>query len=338
MAKITKIYAEGRKAPFQVMWREDGKRYSRFFEDEAAREAFIMTNSYLETEQFGALMKMSKDTVTDVAKIEKMRGEISFREIWAFWAKHHKTQDMITVWNACDSYIRNMRHTGRPESHVVRVRRILEQFCDDFGDALLDHITRKELENWINSLNYGAGTKRNYKAIIRTAWSYFEQNDFITRNIAVNLKSEHVLRGEIQILSVDDAEKLLRANENVDPEICGLMAIGMFAGMRSSAIARIDYGEIKFDTKAIHTPAEKTKIKRRHIIEGLPDNLWAWLERTPETAFNMNERQFKKRRENAYRRAGLLVNSQDVKRLEKEGKRAKLKLPPHNAFRHMMMP
>lgn len=252
MAKITKKYEATRKAPFRVLWREKGTRHSRFFETEEARDAFIQMHSFLEEERFGALIKMSKDTITDIAKIDQMRGEISFREIWAFWAKHHKTQDMITVWNACDSYIRDMRATGKPESHVVRVRRILEQFCTDFGDALLDHITRKELETWINNLPYGAGTKRNYRAIIRTSWTYFEQNDWLTRNVATNLKSEKVIRGEIEILTVEEAEKLLRANEKVDPEICGLMAIGLFAGMRSSAISRIDYNHLQQCPEPVH--------------------------------------------------------------------------------------
>ena len=334
MATITKKYCEDRKAPYQVLWRENGKRYSRFFESEESREEFISLHGFLENEQFESLLKMSKESITDVAKIEQLRGEITFREIWSFWAKHHKTQNMIKTWDACDAYIRNLREVGRPESHIVRVRRILEQFCVNFGDTYLDHITRKELENWIRLIPYGAGTKRNYKQIIRTAWTYFEQSDWLTRNIASNLQSEKVIRGEVEILTVDEAEKLLRANEKVDPEVCGLMAIGLFAGMRSSAISRIDYNELHFDTKSIHTPAEKTKIKRRHIIEGLPDNLWAWLEKTPQSAFTWCERKFKKRREIAYRRAGLLVNAQDVKRLAKKGIKAKLKLPPHNAFRH----
>lgn len=334
MATITKKYCETRKAPFQVLWRENGMRYSRFFESEESRDEFIELHGFLEGDLFESLLKMSKDTITDVAKIEQMRGEVSFKELWSFWAKHHKAQNMITTWNACDAYIRDMRIQGKPESHVVRVRRILEQFCADFGDDFLESITRKELENWINSIPFGAGTKRNYKAIIRTAWSYFERNDWITHNIAAKLQSEKIIRGEIEILTVEEAEQLLRANEHVDPEICGLMAIGLFAGMRSSAISRIDYSELHFDTKSIHTPAEKTKIKRRHIIEGLPENLWAWLERTPKTAFEMCERKFKKRREMAYRRAGLLVNAEDVKRLAKQGIKAEKKLPPHNAFRH----
>lgn len=49
-------------------------------------------HSFLESGQFEVLMKMSKQTVTEVAKIEARRGEISFREIWMFWTKHHKLE------------------------------------------------------------------------------------------------------------------------------------------------------------------------------------------------------------------------------------------------------
>lgn len=334
MAKITKKYHASRKAPFEVLWRENGKRYSRFFETESSRDAFIEMHSFLEEDQFEALMRMPKESINDVARIEALRGEVPFREIWAFWAKHHKTQNMITVWNACDSYIRDMVKNQKPQSHVVRVRRILELFCEEFADKFLEHITRKELESWLDRLPFAGQTKQNYKAILRTAWSYFEQNDWITKNVATNLKSEKVIRGEIEVLTVEETEQLLRANEHIDPEVCGLMALGLFAGMRSSAISRVEFSEINFDDKNITTPAHKTKIGKRNILEGLPDNLWHWLKRTPPSAFDWCERKFKKRREIAYRRAGLLINAEDVKKLAEKGIKAKLKLPPHNAFRH----
>ena len=92
MAKITKKYHPDRKSPYQVLWREDGKKYSRFFESEKTRDEFVEMYSFLESGQFEVLMKMSKQTVTEVAKIEARRGEISFREIWTFWAKHHKLE------------------------------------------------------------------------------------------------------------------------------------------------------------------------------------------------------------------------------------------------------
>lgn len=79
--------------------------------------------------------------------------------------------------------------------------------------------------------------------------------------------------GEIGILTVEETERLFRANEKIDPEVCGLMALGLFAGMRTSAIPRVEYEEIRM-RQGILTPAEKTKKNRRNYIENLPDNFW----------------------------------------------------------------
>ena len=78
-------------------------------------------------------------------------------------------------------------------------------------------------------------TKKNYRSTLRAAWGYFERKDYIQKNIAVSLECPKIEEEEIKFLSVPEVEQLLRANEKVDPEICGLMALGLFAGMRSSA-------------------------------------------------------------------------------------------------------
>jgi len=155
------------------------------------------------------------------------------------------------------------------------------------------------------------------------------------------VRTPDVVTPEPGILKVEEMEKLFRANETVDPEVCGLLALGAFAGMRSSAVSNVDYQEIDFAQRGIHTPAEKTKKRRRQWIEGLPENLWAWLERTPPEAFKMSHRQFMHRRSEALKRAGLLIEADDIayrnrKREEKGLNRVKWKpkCPPKNCFRH----
>ena len=99
--------------------------------------------------------------------------------------------------------------------------------------------------------------------------------------------------------------------------------------MRASAIERLSHGEIKLEEWAILTPAEKTKKRRRNYIEGLPENLWLWLERNPASAFKLTSRQITKRREKAFIRAGLLVTAA----MARKDKIAK-KSPPKNCLRH----
>ena len=47
-------------------------------------------------------------------------------------------------------------------------------------------------------------------------------------------------------MKVDEVERLFWANENVDPEVCGLITLGIFAGMRTSAVARVEYNLLVF--------------------------------------------------------------------------------------------
>ncbi len=334
MGKITKTYHANRRSPFQVSWIEKGKRISRFFDTEDARDEFLKEYSFLENQSFQGLMSIDSTAIADIARIETLRGTTSYRELWEFWAKHHQNRVVMKLWDACDAYLRDMIQNEKANTeHIRHVRRILEALVEVFGERLVEDVAREELEKWLSSLPYSPVTKRNYRSTLCASWNWFEKHNLIDKNIAKSLDCPAVDMGEIGFLSVAETEQLMRANEKIDPEICGLMALGLFAGMRTSAIARVAFEEISM-RKGILTPAEKTKKKRRDYIENLPDNLWAWLERTPQTAFGWCERKFKKRRESAFRRAGLLVNAQDVKRLAEKGVKAKLKLPPHNAFRH----
>ena len=100
-------------------------------------------------------------------------------------------QIVLTLWDACDEYLRDMRKAekAKPE-HIRHVRRVFE------------------------------------------------------KNIAKGLELPKIEMGEIGILTVEETERLFRANEKIDPEVCGLMALGLFAGMRTSAIPRVEYNEI----------------------------------------------------------------------------------------------
>ena len=333
MATITKTYHQGRKSPFQASWTIERKRYSKFFGSEDEREQFIL-NIPNEGEEAFSLFKLSQSTIRDIAKIEKERGEVLFSEIWDFWKRNHKTQISMPLWDAANAYIHDLQNSDKCKEYVGHAIRILTTLCDSYGDMQITAITRRHLEDWIRDLPYGAVTKKNYRSTVRACWGYFERQEWIERNIATRLHSERIVREEIEFLTVEETEKLLRANETKDPEVCGLIALGFFAGMRTSAICRVAYDEINFERKGILTPASKTKKKRRNYIENLPDNLWEWLERTPPSAFGWAERKWKKRRETALRRAGLLVNSADVKRLAKADIKAQVKLPPKNALRH----
>jgi integrase len=211
----------------------------------------------------------------------------------------------------------------------------------EFGNRMVREFTADDIRDYLFGLPYGAVTIKNKRTYFQSSFGWWEQQGWLSTNPLKRVESPPVADKEPEILTVAQTRALFRANERIDPEICGLLALGAFAGMRSSAIARIDYGEIDFKQRGILTPAEKTKKKRRQWIEDLPDNLWEWLKRTPAAAFSMTHRQMLHRRSQAFKRAGLLVEADDIARenakREARGEallEIKPKCPPKNALRH----
>lgn len=335
--KVRKSFDPTRKSPFKVSWSIEGNRHSRYFQTEEEQDAFAVEVSKNIQPDKATILKLSPSTINEIIAIEKMRGDIPFMAIWDFYVRNNKVREVLTLLQASDIYIRSLWLQDFDASYVKHARLIMERLCKSYGNEYLEAMRREHLEEWIAELPYSPVTKKNYRSTIRAAWTFFERKEWVDKNIAVGLKCPKIVRGEVGILTVEEAEKLMLANEDIDPEICGLIALGLFAGMRTSAIGRVEYDEINFESKGITTPAEKTKKGRRNFIQNLPDNLWAWLERTPKSAFGWCERKWKKRRESALRRAGLLINAHDVKRLskkQKDSKKIELRFPPHNAMRH----
>jgi len=264
-------------------------------------------------------------------------------EVYRFWLLNqtHGLREQIDLRQGSIEYLASMRRSCRHPAYVQHVDRALRAFRSEVGNCQLSRLTVTQLREHLFGLPFSALTIDHRRTYLLTAFKWWKTQGWVTDNPVAKVERPVVVEQEPGILTVAETLKLFRANEKVDPEICGLLAFGAFAGMRSSAISRIDYSEIDFAQRGILTPAEKTKKKRRQWIEDLPDNLWAWLKKTPPQAFEMTHRQMLHRKSQAFRRAGLLVEGYEINRIN--GRREargeplldlKPKCPPKNALRH----
>lgn len=294
MVKVTKKYCEGRSSPYQVMWTEHGNRISRFFDTEEARDEFLQKYGFLEDMSFKALMSLKDSAIADIARVESLRGEVTYKELWDFWAKHHVSQRVVKLWDACNNYLRDLKESGKADvKHLKHARKILETLLEEnFADKITSEVSRAEMENWLRNLPYSTVTIKNYRSTSCAAWNWFERNNYVENNCMKGLEITKIELPEIGIFTVAETEQLFRANEKIDPEVCGLMALGLFAGMRTSAISRVAYDEIKM-REGILTPAEKTKKNRRTLSRTCPTTSgrgWNGLLNPPSCGANANGR------------------------------------------------
>jgi len=272
----------------------------------------------------------------------RMAPEADPIEVMRFWiASHRPTLVPQRLSRAIPAYGTFLEQMGRDVHYRKHVLSHLQSLLEFLGDHEVHGIQPRQLSDYIFDLPYSPVTKRHYKRSIGGAFAWWVEQGWALENPAKKIRTPEVIAPEPGILTVKEAEQLFRNNERVDPDICGVIALGAFGGMRTSAIARLDYEEIDFSQRGIHTPAEKTKKRRRQWIEGFPDNLWPWLKRTHPGIFTLSARQLQHRRAQAYKRAGLLVEADDIayeneKRLKKGDPLVtwKPRCPPKNALRH----
>jgi integrase len=96
-----------------------------------------------------------------------------------------------------------------------------------------------------------------------------------SKNPCLAVASIKTERDEVSVISLADARKLFEANRG--HRVSLYMALEAFGGLRFSSALRIAPGDINVADKSIVLPAAKHKTGRRHVLEGLPENLWEWI-------------------------------------------------------------
>ncbi len=324
-------YREGRRCPWEARWWVHRKMRARFFATEKERDKFIREFSREIAHHGEEVFKFDKARMRRWQEVDERLPHVDPMELAEFWLAHHPAQQAAkTVAQGCAKFLENLRAGGSTAEYRKHVETALGRFAAGYGERLIGEVTADDIAGFLQGLPFQALTRRHMRGYLASAFKWFVKQGWARANPVAAVPAPKVVLAEPGILTVPEVEALFRANETVDPEICGLLALGAFAGMRASAVARLSFEELDFKNRAILTPASKTKKGRRHYIEGLPDNLWAWLERTPKSAFSLGPRQVAFRREAALRRAGLLVTKADVKR----NPALQLRCPPKNALRH----
>ncbi len=340
--EVIRHYRPEKVRKYEARWYVDRKLKCRFFATEEEREAFIAQFTKTVRRQGEEVLRFDSGQMRRWEEASKLAPDADPVEVMRFWlASHRPRLREKRLGEAAAAYLAMLAGVGRTPGYRKHVEATLEDFRAQFGDRPVHDFQTGEISDYIFSKPFSPVTKRHYRMTLTGAFSWWQEQGWAADNPVKRIRPPQVVVPEPGILPVDEMAHLFAVNAAVDPEVCALLALGAFAGMRTSAISRVAFEEIDFTQRGILTPAEKTKKRRRQWIEGLPDVLWAWLKRAPREAFSMTPRHFLHRRSEAYKRAGLLIEQDDID-YENRKRTAKgqppvswqPKAPPKNALRH----
>lgn len=197
---------------------------------------------------------------------------------------------------------------------AVRSLRCFGQLLDErFGRRRLNQISLEELKSLCSGSELMPRTILNRIRLARQVWNYAIGRGWTGENLACKLVAPAREDREPGYLSVADARRLLQVAGEY--ELLGYVALGLFAGVRSAELVRLDWTCVHREDREIVIDARAAKTRSRRVVT-YDDALAAWLELCPH-------------------RHGPIVDrrnlSRDLRRLRQA---AGITHWPHNALRH----
>ncbi len=269
---VTHWPARPQKDKWVVKFPQGGQRVPRFFVTEKEARAFARGK---EIELFQEGSRRSEITPEDRRAIE-IAGERGFSILDAVthYAAHASAIGRsISISSAIDELLDIRAAESRSNVHIADLRHRLGVFAREFGDRLAAEVVTRDIDNWLTGLACGAQTKTNYRRAIHNLFRFAVSRGYCPANPVSSAVKVKVPPAEIGILTVPQAQALLMACQS---EILPAVAIGMFAGLRASEIARLNWSDIDLDRGFIEVGASKTKTARRRLVQ-ISENLSAWL-------------------------------------------------------------
>lgn len=297
---------EDHKKPsaFGVQWRVDGKRKTEFFSNESDRDRRA-TALRKERRSNTLALVPARDELNEWHAFKSAIGGADWRDVVAAWQREGGKEKLITVGEIVQRYLaeQDKRLAVGSLAKVTHKKNCpkAKAFEADFGTYPAADVEASEIEEWIDDLGFEAAeTFNTYRKIVHSIFECAKKE--CPYNPVSDVKSRDD-KGEIEILTVEETEQLLKYALANYRDLVPRLALECFAGLRFSSAHRIVKGDINFDDKGILLPAHRIKTGRRHYIDGLPENLWEWLALETPATWSMTSRTCRRLKSECFKKA-----------------------------------
>ena len=229
--------------------------------DNEGRAAFTIPASVrVEAQKANEKLKPHKATITEAVN---------------YYVDHVlKYRTAPTVTEIVKRLVAEAEGNKRRDRTVKDLRMRLEQFAKTFGDRQLASISREELAEWLNDPSLAARSRINYAVKASQLYNFAIRNQWAEYNIAASLPRPTAEDAEPEIFTAEQSARLLEHAAEYD--LLPYVAIGLFAGLRSAELLRLDWSAVKLAERSIIIGSNVAKKRSRRVVD-INDTLAAWL-------------------------------------------------------------
>lgn len=145
----------------------------------------------------------------------------------------------------------------------------------DFGSKRLLDLTQHTLQEYLDSKSVGQQRKKNIRDLFFRFFNWCINQGYASENPLKNIKVVVEEKEDVSIMSVGEAEKLMRVCEESVPEAMIYYAVCLFAGLRPSECKRLTWENILEGEEVIRVRKDTSKTGWRTVK--IQPTLQAWL-------------------------------------------------------------
>lgn len=191
-----------------------------------------------------------------------------------FYIQRHRTTDRtITIASAISQFLNEKQSAGLRSRSLTMLKSHLGRLLESFPEIAPADVTPRALIELLDSNDYKGTTRDGYRRSWRNFFSWSQRMGYVDHNPAEGITRARIDPTIPGILTVVQTRALLLAAAETDPKLAPYLVVGLFAGLRTSELMRITWGDIG-DT--IHVGAHAAKTRQQRFVEIEP-NLQAWL-------------------------------------------------------------
>jgi integrase len=160
----------------------------------------------------------------------------------------------------------------REERTLTELRVRLTKFANDFKCPIAS-VTKAEVQAWLDRLKNSERDRLNFRTKLNTLFRWAWKRGYILENPVEKTERPDPEDADIQIYTPAEIQRLINA---ASKDFLPCLAIGAFAGLRSSEVMRLKWEDINLARGFITASAKKRGTPSRRLVPIQP-NLAAWL-------------------------------------------------------------
>ena len=299
----------GRKR-FFVRWRDGSKRRAKGFVSDEQRKKFARSLMRAKNDIGKQALSFNAAEWENYLRCKDVVGAVDLLTVCREWLGFRRgdTAGTMPVAEAIERYLAAYAPTAG-ERMAYRKGFILAEWRKHAGALALRDVAPDVVRAWLASLasrdKLAPQTLAYRRKTVSSFFAWCIREGLCERNPCAAVAPPKIIIEEVSVMPVADAQKLFAVNAR-EP-VASRMALEAFGGLRFSHAARIELAEIDFTRRGIILAAHKHKSRRRGYLEGLPDNLWKWLETAPTGTWArpLSSSQYMHEKSAAFARAGV---------------------------------